>query len=85
MYMLYPGRIKENPPGPVKDSFELQCGCGESNSGPLEEQPVLLFYWVISPALGCSLLVITRNTFIPLVGAKLCPIRGHPELKSFLG
>jgi len=29
-------------PGPITDSCEPPCGCWELNSGPLEEQPLLL-------------------------------------------
>lgn len=41
MYALDPMELQSNGTT-VRDNSELPCGCWELNSGPLEEQPVLL-------------------------------------------
>ena len=52
MYAAYQKRA----PDLITDDCEPPRGCWELNSGPLEEQPVLLTSWAISPALS--------NTFL---------------------
>lgn len=47
----------------VTDSYELMCGCWELNSGPLEEQPVLLMaYTFLQPR--CATLK-KKKMFLP--------------------
>ena len=41
-YFMFIGESVRCPGTGVTDSCELPCGCWELNSGPLEEQPVLL-------------------------------------------
>jgi hypothetical protein len=47
---------------PFTDSCELPCGCWELNSGPLEEQSVLL---TTEPSLQPSLTVLEKQPFPP--------------------
>jgi hypothetical protein len=46
------------------DGCEPSCGCWDTNSGPLEEQSVLLNRWAISPALQ-SLLKLAPQNLLP--------------------
>jgi len=51
---MYPTHQKGTP-DPITDGCEPPCGCWELNSGPLEEQPVLLTSEALSsPEAGIS-------------------------------
>lgn len=77
---------------PITDGVMPPCSCWESNSGHLEEQPVLFNSWTISPALRAGSYVRLLNSLVSWPRAQglwLCSFKrvrqGDCRFKACLG